>query len=105
MNLRVRLLACVGAVLAVAPAGAYYHYLRYTSRVAPYGPALEKYDLAALPNKTLTFYVSDQGPTQYAAGDNFASVLNQVNEAAVAWNSVPTSDLRVAFGGLYQAGT
>ena len=93
------------AVLAAAPLGAYYHYIHYTNRTAPYGPIAEKFNLAALPNKTVTFFVSDQGPVQYQAGDSFASVLSQVQEAARAWNSVATSDLRVAFGGLYTAGT
>lgn len=102
---RLRSIVCLGIVLAIAPAGAYYHYIRFTSRVAPYGPAPEKYDLNALPDKTLTFYVSDQGPSQYSAGDSFESVLNQINEAAAVWNGVATSDLRVAFGGIYRADT
>ncbi len=92
------------AVLA-GPAGAYYHYVHYTSRTAPYLPVTEKFDLSVLPNKTVTFFVSDQGPIIYSPNDNFASVLSQVAEAARTWNTVSTSDLRVAFGGLITAGT
>ena len=44
--------------------------------------------------------MSDQGPSTYAANDSFGSVLSQVKQALPAWNSVSTSDLRVAFGGL-----
>ncbi len=90
------------ASLGLAPA--YYHFIHYTNRTAPFSPAAEKFDLNALPNKTVTFFVSDQGPSQYTTTDGFPSVLGQVSEAAAAWNSVENSDLRVAFGGLYAAG-
>ena len=95
----------VVAALTIAPAGAYYHYTHYLNRTAPYQPVQEKFDLSALPNKTVTFFVSDAGPTQYPANDSFASVLSQIRQAAQAWNAVDTSDLRVAFGGLETAGT
>jgi hypothetical protein len=37
-------------------------------------------------------------------GDSFASVLAQIQQAAQVWNGVPTSELRVAFGGLFSPG-
>ena len=86
-------------VLALSPASGYYHYTRYFSR-SPWMAVQEKFDLNALPNRTLTFYVSDAGPTQYLPNDSFPSVLSQVRQAAAAWNAVDTSDLRVAFGGV-----
>ncbi|MDQ2899759.1 MAG: matrixin family metalloprotease [Acidobacteriota bacterium] len=89
----------------LSPAYAYYHYVHYTSRTSPYAPVPEKFDLSALPNKTLTFFVSDAGPVQYSQYDSFPSVLGQLRQAAQAWNAVDTSDLRVAFGGLYTTGT
>ncbi len=92
------------ASLGLAPAPAYYHFIHYTNRNAPFSTAAEKFDLNALPNKTVTFFVSDQGPSQYTTTDGFPSVLGQVSEALAAWNSVETSDLRVAFGGLYSGG-
>ena len=92
-------------MLMASSAGAYYHFLHYTNRSSPYGAIPEKFDLSALPNKTLTFFVSDLGPNQYLQNDSFPSVLSQVRHAAQAWNSVDSSDLRVAFGGLYSAGT
>ena len=96
-----RLLAMGIAAFALAtPVEAYYHYVHYASRNAPFAPIYEKFDLTKLPNKTVTFFVSDQGPSIYAANDSFGSVLSQIKQAAAAWNSVTTSDLRVAFGGL-----
>jgi uncharacterized protein (TIGR03437 family) len=91
--------------LSVSSAGAYYHFLHYTSKTAPYLAVPEKFDLTALPNKTITFFVSSTGPAQFGANDNLASVLSQIRQAARAWDAVATSDLRVAFGGLYTDGT
>lgn len=93
--------------LAVSPAAAYYHFTRFTQFVNGYpsGAIQEKFDLNALPNRTLTFYVSDAGPSQYGPNDSLPAVVSQVRQAAAAWNAVDTSDLRVAFGGLISAGT
>jgi uncharacterized protein (TIGR03437 family) len=88
----------VAAALLGTPAEAYYHYVHYF-RNAPNTPVQEKFDLAALPNKTVTFFVSDSGPVVFAANDSFGSILGEVKAALGAWNSVESSDLRVAFGG------
>jgi uncharacterized protein (TIGR03437 family) len=82
------------AALAV-PAQAYYHYVHYTSRTAPFTAQYERYAV-----KTVTFLVSDQGPSNYAPNDTFGSLLSQVRQALAAWDSVSTSDLRLVFGGL-----
>jgi uncharacterized protein (TIGR03437 family) len=96
-----RLLAMgIAAFLLAMPLQAYYHYVHYASRNAPFTPIYEKFDLTKLPNQTVTFFVSDQGPSVYATNDSFGSVLSQIKQAAAAWNSVNTSALRVAFGGL-----
>lgn len=91
--------------LTVSSAGAYYHFIHYTSNSASYGPVPEKFDLAALPNKTITFFVSNSGPTSYSPNDSFPSVLSQIRQATRAWDAVATSDLRITFGGLYADGT
>ena len=86
-------------IASIAPAGAYYHYLHFL----PSGVAVpEKFDLNALSNRTLTFFVSstDPGSLQYGPNDSLASVISQVREAIDVWNGVGTSDLRLAFGGL-----
>ena len=92
------------AVLAVAcsiPASAYYHFVYYLSS----GNATAKFDLTALPDKTVWFFVSEAGPTSYSANDSFSSVLAQVRQAVQVWNGVGSSDLRVAFGGFENANT
>ncbi|HUO28806.1 MAG TPA: IPT/TIG domain-containing protein [Bryobacteraceae bacterium] len=91
--------------LGATPAAAYYHYVHYLNSSSPYTVAFEKFDLTALPNKTITFFVSDSGPTSYSGTDSFPSVLGQIRNATQVWNAVASSDLRVAFGGLQAAGT
>ena len=92
--------ASVSVLLLATAAQASYHYIHYAGRGGPFNPVYEKFNLAALPNNTLTFFVSDQGPIGFASNDSFGSVLSQIKQALAAWNSVPTSDLRIAFGGL-----
>jgi len=86
----------MAALLTPATGLAYYHFIHYLGGVN----APEKYDLAALPNKTVTFFVSESGPAVYSSTDTFNSVVSQLRQATAAWNSVSSSDLRVAFGGL-----
>ena len=93
----------IAAALMGTPAQAYYHYVHYF-RNAPYTPVQEKFDLTALPNKTVTFFVTDSGPSVYAPNDSLGSILGEVKTALAAWNSVDSSDLRVAFGGTETAG-
>jgi hypothetical protein len=92
-------------MMAVSVAPAYYHFVHYTGRSAPYLPVPEKFDLRVLPNKTITFFSSDVGPTQYVPNDSFPSVLSQMRQAAKAWNGVATSDVRVTFSGLFSQDT
>ncbi|MGD0500555.1 MAG: matrixin family metalloprotease [Bryobacteraceae bacterium] len=95
-----RILAVVAVVAGlVTPAEAYYHYVHFLTGAPPYVPVYEKFDLGALPNKTVSVFVSGAAP-HTAGNDSFASVLSQVKQAAAAWNAVSASDLRVAFGGL-----
>jgi len=104
---RLKTLALSFAMLAaaVAPSAAYYHYVQYQNSSAPYAPMFAKFDMRALPDNTVTFYVSDSGPTSYLPNDSFPSVLAVIREATQVWNSVPTSSLRVAFGGLQPLAT
>ena len=88
------------AALIATPAEAYYHYVHF-NRSALGSPIQEKFDLNALGySKTVTFFVNDQGPAVLAPGDSFGSILGEVKQAIAAWDSISTSDLRVAFGGL-----
>ena len=85
--------------LAASSAPGYYHFVHYPSRLGPYTPIYEKFDLNALANKTVYFYVSEDRPA-FAATDSYDALLGQVRQALEVWNSVPTSDLRVAYGGV-----
>ncbi len=104
---RLRTPALCAALLAagVTTSPAYYHYVHYLTSSSPYTVAPEKFDLTALPDKTVTFFVSDSGPTSYTANDSFPSLLAQIRNATQVWNAVATSGLRVAFGGLQVANT
>ncbi len=96
-------LCVIALAAAVTPSAAYYHYVHYLNSSSPYSVVFEKFDLTALPDKTVTFFVSDNGPSSYTANDSFPSVLAQIRNATQVWNAVPSSDLRVAFGGLQVA--
>jgi len=89
------------AAFAAIPSEAYYHFIHYIAQ----GNAPEKFDLNALPNKTVAFFVSQDGPGLFSQNDTFNSVLSQIRQAAQVWNGVATSDLRVAFGGLENIST
>jgi uncharacterized protein (TIGR03437 family) len=84
------------AVLGPATAPAYYHFITYLKS----GNAPEKFDLTALPNKTVAFFVAESGLLTYTPPDTFNSVLSQIEQATAVWNGVSSSDLRIAFGGL-----
>jgi uncharacterized protein (TIGR03437 family) len=55
-----------------------------------------------LTDNTLRLYVSAAGPEAMAAGDSFASLISQTRLAGEVWNTVKTSELRIAFGGLIE---
>lgn len=105
MGLR-RAIGLLAACLTLAgSAPGYYHFVHYSSTSGPYVPILEKFDLNALPGRTVQYLISSEGPTQYAPGDSFAAVISQVRLAARAWNEVPGSELRIAYGGIAMPGT
>src|SRR4051794_34380793 len=76
----------------------YYHFLHFPVRNGSGIP--EKFDLNSLRNKTLSYFISDQGSVQFSANDSYPGLVSQVRLAAKAWNDVETSDLRLAFGGI-----
>lgn len=102
MNPLRRIAVLIAAALAFSTtAPAYYYYTHFTSRYGPTIPVPERFDLSSLPNRTIPFFVSDQGASQYAPGESFPALLSQIRSAAKVWNDVDTSDLRIAYGGLY----
>lgn len=91
------------AVTSSAPA--YYYYVHFASRTAPFNGIVEKFDLNALSNKTVYFFISDPGPSSLQPGDSTTAVYSEIRAAAKVWNDVPTSDLRLGFGGFTTLGT
>lgn len=89
----------------VGTSSAYYYYVHFPSVNGPFVPILEKYDLSMLPNNTVTYFVSDSGPSQIYPGDTFQAIVSEVRTAANVWNGVSTSSIRLAYGGLFTSGT
>ncbi|MBI5280388.1 MAG: matrixin family metalloprotease [Candidatus Solibacter usitatus] len=98
-----RLAVLLFAAASLAPA--YYHFVHFQSRTGPYTPVHARFDLGALQNKTVPFFISETGPSQMASGDTFNSVITQIRAAAQVWNSVDTAEIKLAFGGLHTAAT
>ena len=96
----------LGWALSVSSASAYYHFIHYTSKTAPYNPVPEKFDLTALPNNTVSVFVSTAGPQKFAQIDGLPSILTPIQQAAQAWDGVAHfGSIRVTFGGLFVDGT
>lgn len=96
-----RFRAAVLFLLTAAAASAGYHWIRYSSRLGASQPVYDRYDLAALPDGgTLPFFINDPGVLQLAANDSTTALISQIRAAALAWNAVPTSGLKLAYGGI-----
>jgi len=101
-----RLAVLLASCFLLANTGsAYYYFTYFNSASAPYVPIYARYDVDALPNNTLPFFVSNQGPFALYPGDSFPAIISQIRAAANVWSSVSTSRLRMAYGGLYSPGT
>jgi len=96
-------LTWAAAVCLAGSASGYYHFLHYPSRVGPFIPIPEKWNLASLPNKTVHFFIAEEGPAKFNAADSLPSLVSQIRAAAKVWNDVETSDLRIAYGGMAPA--
>jgi hypothetical protein len=94
-----------GSFLLANTGSAYYYYTYFNSSSGPYAPIVARFDLNTLTNNTVPFFVSGAGPSTTYPGDSFQAILSQISAAANIWNGVSTSSIRLAFGGLYSAGT
>jgi hypothetical protein len=88
-----------------ASAPAYYFYVSFNTRGGPYNPIVKKFDLNALNNNTVPYFISDQSPISLVAGDSYQGIVSEIRAAADVWNSVGTSQIRLGYGGLFTAGT
>jgi len=96
---RLTLITLLLSTATLAPA--YYHFTRYQTASAPYSAIYDRFDLTALPNKTVPFLISEAGPTTLASGDSAAAVYSQIRAAALVWNSIDSAQLKLAYGGTY----
>ena len=87
------------ALAAVSLCSASYHFIHFNRRTAPWRWSPEKFDLNALPAKTLTYFITDQSGVQLAPNDSYAGFISQIRAAAKVWSDLETSDLRLSFGG------
>ncbi|MBC7928133.1 MAG: matrixin family metalloprotease [Bryobacteraceae bacterium] len=85
--------------LIAGSAPGYYHFIYFGSRTGPFVGVPQRFDVSSLPGKTLTWFVGDTANVQLAPGDSTAALLSEIRSAVSVWNSVETSDLRIAFGG------
>jgi uncharacterized protein (TIGR03437 family) len=103
---RVRWAGLLLACCAFAPvASGYYHFIKFATTSGPYTPIVDKFDLSALADRTVPYFVSDKPPSSMAEGNSMASVISQIRAAADVWNGVRTSEIRLGFGGLRPTGT
>ncbi len=85
---RVSILALTAAFAGFVLHSPLSAYIPLSSYYLSTGNASAKFDLTALPNSTVWFFVSENGPTQFSANDNFASVVTQIQQATQVWNNV-----------------
>ncbi len=97
---RAAALLALAAATWIAPAPAYYHYVRFVDTADGRARTVEKFDLDALLDGRVDFFVSRQRLPVLAGNDSFDGVLSQVRQALAVWDAVPTSALRVGFGGV-----
>ena len=106
LRIAVRALVMAAALAAISPfASAYYFWVYFASdSVAVHSGAGEVRSEPGrsygLPNNTVTYLISEQGPSALMPGDTFPSIINEIHAAADVWNRVGTSSLKLAFGGL-----
>lgn len=101
-----RVMAMAGLLAATASfAGAYSYFVFFPNNSAPFTPLPGRFDLNALPDKTVSYFISEQGPAPVMGGDSATAIYQQIQQAAQAWNSVPGSAIRLRFGGIRRLGT
>src|SRR5579859_3666851 len=106
LRIAMRALVMAAALAAVSPfASAYYFWVYFASDSGPFTAVPVKFDLNpadpnGLTNNTVTYLISEQGPSAMMPGDTFPSIINEIHAAADVWNHVSTSSLKLAFGGL-----
>src|SRR5438552_3137447 len=105
MRISVRLSGTALLLAVICPAAwGHYYWTYFAGRTGPFQPVPARFDLNALPNKTVSYFISSQQPSKLVDGDSFDSLVSEIRLAAEAWNGVSTSDLRLRFGGIAPIG-
>ena len=101
------LLVVVASLAALTPvASAYYYFVYFPNTTGSFTPVPAKFNLSATPDShSVSYFISDQGPSAMMPGDSFQALVSEIRLAASQWNGVASSNLRLAFGGLYSAST
>jgi Matrixin len=101
--LRVAILAALLLSLS-SISSAYYYWIYFPGRTGPFQAYPAKFDLSTLPDKTVSYFISDKPPGKLVDGDNYDALVSQIRLAAETWNGVTTSDIRLRFGGFETLG-
>jgi len=91
------LLAALGVISPMA--SAYYYYVFFANASSPYIPLPAHYDMRALKDSTIQYFISDVPAGPLMAGDSLTDIYSEIRQAAEAWNGVASSGLRLHFGG------
>src|SRR5665213_907034 len=91
------LLAALGVVSPVA--SAYYYYVFFANGSSPYIPLPAHYDLKAIKDSTIQYFISDVPPGPLMPGDTLTDIYSEIRQAAEVWDGVKSSGLRLHFGG------
>jgi len=101
---RTLLLAASLAAMSSLASG-YYYWAYFPARNGPFVPVPARFDLTALPNNTVSFFISDQNPAPLMPGDSLTAIDSEIQQAASVWNNVGSSAIRLRFGGISTVGT
>src|ERR1700680_2567416 len=85
-------------------ASAYYYWVFFPGNLGPFAPIRAHFDLSALKDNTVQYFISDLGPGALMPGDGTTAIYSQIHQAARVWNSVGSSALRLHFGGISTVG-
>jgi hypothetical protein len=96
------MLAILSATASLA--AAYSYFVFFPGNSGPFTPLPAHFDLNALKDNTVQFFISDQAPGPLMPGDSTTAIYSQIRQAAKAWNGVPGSSIRLRFGGITAIG-
>jgi hypothetical protein len=92
-----------GFLAASSIGSAYYNWTFFANINGGLVPVPARFDLNALNDNTVEYFISDQPPLPQQ-GDTVQAIENQIRAAADVWNHIPSSTIRIAFGGISTVG-